>query len=52
VAPGAVETPLLQATRDDPTVGVLVDALALPVGRVERPDEIAAPDERRPFYSD
>ncbi|GAC1316773.1 MAG: SDR family oxidoreductase [Acidimicrobiales bacterium] len=42
VAPGAVETPLLQATRDDPTVGVLVDALAMPVGRVGRPDEVAA----------
>ena len=42
VAPGAVETSLLQATRNDPTVGVLVDALAMPVGRVGRPDEIAA----------
>lgn len=42
VAPGAVETPLLQATRDDPTVGRFVDDLPIPVGRKGTPDEIAA----------
>ncbi|MCU1351980.1 MAG: NAD-dependent epimerase, partial [Acidimicrobiales bacterium] len=33
VAPGPVETPLLQASRDDPTIGALVDAFPVPVGR-------------------
>lgn len=42
VAPGAVETPLLQATRDDPQIGRFVDELALPVGRKGAADEIAA----------
>ncbi|MDQ1466021.1 MAG: hypothetical protein QOH10_436 [Actinomycetota bacterium] len=42
VVPGAVETPLLQATRDDPKIGALVDAFPVPVGRVARPDELAA----------
>lgn len=42
VAPGPIETPLLDATRTDPTVGAFVDALPTPVGRTARPDEIAA----------
>jgi NAD(P)-dependent dehydrogenase (short-subunit alcohol dehydrogenase family) len=42
VAPGAVETPMLQATRDDPTIGTFVDAFPVPVGRVARPGELAA----------
>ncbi|HEX6236721.1 MAG TPA: SDR family oxidoreductase [Acidimicrobiales bacterium] len=42
VAPGAVETPLLQASRDDPTIGPLVDALPIPVGRAGDPEELAA----------
>jgi NAD(P)-dependent dehydrogenase (short-subunit alcohol dehydrogenase family) len=42
VAPGAVETPLLQASRDDPTVGHFIDAFPIPVGRTGRADEIAA----------
>jgi NAD(P)-dependent dehydrogenase (short-subunit alcohol dehydrogenase family) len=42
VAPGAVETPLLQETRDDPTVGGLVDAFPIPVGRKGTADELAA----------
>ena len=42
VAPGAVETPLLQASREDPTIGPLVDALPIPVGRKGTPDELAA----------
>lgn len=42
VAPGPVETAMLTATRDDPTVGGFVDALPTPVGRTGRPDEIAA----------
>lgn len=42
VAPGAVETPMLQATRQDPTIGELVDALPIPVGRPADPDEPAA----------
>jgi NAD(P)-dependent dehydrogenase (short-subunit alcohol dehydrogenase family) len=42
VAPGAVETPLLQASREDPTVGELVDTLPIPVGRPGRPEELAA----------
>ena len=42
VAPGAVETPLLQASRSDPTVGHFIDEFPIPVGRTGRPDEIAA----------
>jgi len=42
VAPGAVETPLLQATRDDPTIGQFVDAFPIPVGRKGTADELAA----------
>jgi NAD(P)-dependent dehydrogenase (short-subunit alcohol dehydrogenase family) len=42
VAPGAIETPLLQATLDDPTVGDLVRAFRIPVGRRGTADEVAA----------
>jgi NAD(P)-dependent dehydrogenase (short-subunit alcohol dehydrogenase family) len=42
VAPGAVETPMLQATRDDPTIGQFVDAFSVPVGRKGTADELAA----------
>jgi NAD(P)-dependent dehydrogenase (short-subunit alcohol dehydrogenase family) len=42
VAPGVVETPLLQASRDDPTIGELVDAFPIPIGRSAQPDELAA----------
>jgi NAD(P)-dependent dehydrogenase (short-subunit alcohol dehydrogenase family) len=42
VAPGAVETPMLQATRDDPTIGQFVDAFPVPVGRKATADELAA----------
>ena len=42
VAPGAIETPLLQEGRDHPTVGPLIDAFASPLGRNGRPEEIAA----------
>jgi NAD(P)-dependent dehydrogenase (short-subunit alcohol dehydrogenase family) len=42
VAPGPVATPLLQGTLDDPTLGPLVDALPVPLGRRAQPDEIAA----------
>jgi len=42
VAPGAVETPLLDATRRDPVIGKFVDQFPLPVGRAGRPDELAA----------
>lgn len=42
VAPGPVETPLLGATRSDPTVGEFVDALPTPLARTANPDEIAA----------
>ncbi len=41
VAPGPIETPLLQASRDDPVFGEFVDALPIPLGRTGRPDEIA-----------
>lgn len=41
LAPGAVETPLLQATRRDETIGALVDAFPIPVGRTGRPEELA-----------
>lgn len=42
VAPGPVETPLLQGSMDDPELGPLVDALPIPLGRRAAPDEIAA----------
>jgi len=41
IAPGAVETPLLQATRDDPVIGPFVDDFPIPVGRRGTPGEIA-----------
>jgi len=42
VAPGAVETPLLEATRADPVIGAFVDDFPIPVGRPGRADEVAA----------
>jgi NAD(P)-dependent dehydrogenase (short-subunit alcohol dehydrogenase family) len=42
VVPGAVETPLFQASLDDPTVGEAVAQFPIPVGRRGNPDEIAA----------
>ncbi len=42
VAPGAVETPLLQASRDDPTIGQFIDTFPIPVGRKGTADELAA----------
>ena len=42
IAPGAVETPLLQASRNDPTVGHMIDAFPIPVGRRGTADELAA----------
>jgi NAD(P)-dependent dehydrogenase (short-subunit alcohol dehydrogenase family) len=41
VAPGPVDTPLLAASRADPTLGPLVDALPIPLGRRAGADEIA-----------
>lgn len=42
VAPGAVETPLLQASRDDEVIGQFIDAFDVPVGRKGTADELAA----------
>lgn len=42
VAPGAIETPMLQATREDPTVGQFIDAFPIPVGRKGTAAELAA----------
>jgi NAD(P)-dependent dehydrogenase (short-subunit alcohol dehydrogenase family) len=42
VAPGAVETPLLQASRSDETVGSMVDMLPIPMGKPGDPEQIAA----------
>jgi NAD(P)-dependent dehydrogenase (short-subunit alcohol dehydrogenase family) len=41
VVPGAIETPMLQATREDPTIGRFIDALPIPVGRTGTPEELA-----------
>ena len=41
VAPGPVETPLLQRTRADPLLGPLADALPSPLGRTGLPADIA-----------
>ena len=42
VAPGPVDTPLLAASRADPTYGPLVEALPIPLGRRAAPEEIAS----------
>jgi NAD(P)-dependent dehydrogenase (short-subunit alcohol dehydrogenase family) len=42
VAPGKVETPLLDETRGDSVIGAMVDTLPMPVGRSGTPEEIAA----------
>jgi NAD(P)-dependent dehydrogenase (short-subunit alcohol dehydrogenase family) len=42
VAPGAIETPMLQASREDPTIGQFVDAFPVPVGRKGEAGELAA----------
>lgn len=41
VVPGAIETPLFQASLDDPTVGEAVAQFPIPVGRRGTPDEVA-----------
>ena len=40
VGPGAVATPINQATMDDPAKMAVLDA-AIPLGRMARPEEIA-----------
>jgi NAD(P)-dependent dehydrogenase (short-subunit alcohol dehydrogenase family) len=42
VAPGAVETPLLQEGLDDPLVGPAIEQFHVPIGRRGKPEEIAA----------
>ncbi|MGH9275618.1 MAG: SDR family oxidoreductase [Acidimicrobiales bacterium] len=42
VAPGAIETPMLQATRDDEVIGKFIDAFPIPIGRKGTADELAA----------
>ena len=42
VAPGAVETPLLQASREDPTAGPFIDIFPIPIGRKGTAEEVAA----------
>lgn len=42
VAPGAVETPILQATRDDPVIGQFLAGFELPIGRNGTAEELAA----------
>jgi NAD(P)-dependent dehydrogenase (short-subunit alcohol dehydrogenase family) len=42
VAPGAVETPLLQAGLADPLYGQAISGFVPPLGRRARPDEIAS----------
>ncbi|MCP8690429.1 SDR family oxidoreductase [Marinobacterium sedimentorum] len=41
IAPGAVETPLHQASMDDPRFGEAVKNFVAPLGRAGQPDEIA-----------
>jgi NAD(P)-dependent dehydrogenase (short-subunit alcohol dehydrogenase family) len=41
VVPGAIETPMLQATREDPVIGGFIDAFPIPVGRPGKPEELA-----------
>ena len=42
IAPGAVETPLLQGCREDPTTGRFIDTFPIPVGRKGSAEELAA----------
>lgn len=42
IAPGAVETPLHQASKEDPRFGEAVKKFVAPVGRAGQPNEIAA----------
>ena len=42
IAPGAIETPLLEASRQDPVIGAFVDDFPVPVGRSGTADEVAA----------
>ena len=42
VAPGATETPMVQAMRADPVLGAAVDAYPTAIGRTGRPEEVAA----------
>lgn len=42
VAPGPVETPLLEETRKDELLGPASDALPMPLGRIGAPDDIAS----------
>ena len=42
VAPGAVETPMLDATREDEVIGPFVEAFPIPVGRRGTAEELAA----------
>ncbi len=41
IVPGAVETPMLEATRRDPAIGRFIDAFPIPVGRKGTPQELA-----------
>jgi NAD(P)-dependent dehydrogenase (short-subunit alcohol dehydrogenase family) len=43
IAPGPIDTPLLQGTRDDAELGQYVDLLPIPIGRVGQAKEIAGP---------
>jgi NAD(P)-dependent dehydrogenase (short-subunit alcohol dehydrogenase family) len=42
VAPGMIETPMVEESRRDETVGPLLDLFPIPMGRSGRPEEIAA----------
>jgi len=42
IAPGMIETPMIDAMRADTETGPLLDMLPIPVGRPGRPEEIAA----------
>jgi NAD(P)-dependent dehydrogenase (short-subunit alcohol dehydrogenase family) len=41
IVPGAIETPMLEATRRDPAIGKFIDAFPIPVGRKGTPEELA-----------
>jgi NAD(P)-dependent dehydrogenase (short-subunit alcohol dehydrogenase family) len=41
IAPGTVETPMLAASRSDPTIGAFIDDFPVPVGRPGTAEELA-----------
>jgi NAD(P)-dependent dehydrogenase (short-subunit alcohol dehydrogenase family) len=42
IAPGTVQTPMLDAARKDPVIGEFIDAFPVPTGSAARPEQLAS----------